>query len=479
MSTTTATPQPASRVASMLCRLGGMRSDLVDDLPGSRSYYINLACAMLGLGLLSTTSFSYALVSTHVVDSGALALVLGIGWATLMVTIERLLIISMKRRKGDGWQNILQATAGLVVRLGVAVVIGGVVSMPLVLKVFEPAVAAQVQADIVQARTEAAQKLDADFADIPEMEGQIAELDQQLASLPFYDPASVNPAYAAAEEARDKAKKACDKANELAAEEAAGQSGTNRVGYGPEWRRLSQVAQDKCDAYATAEADFNRVAEETQTAYADTSSSTRTTAQAERDRLAAQLEQRRAERQAQELVLYGAINASDGLAARMQALWNLHENNRAIYLGHLFLMLALMMVEVMPVFAKFLKTVGPADDYNRIESLREDAVVSDEEIYEKDRAKATAIRSQIQEASATDWFARQLVIENELNAEAAVVAKEIEQERLEIWKGTERARNADEVARARAKLARRGVAGRNHVAAPTPPPQQGLGLPVP
>lgn len=478
MSTNTpAATRPAGQIITWLCRLGGMDGTLVDDLPSARDHFVNVALAMIGLGLLAMTSMSYALVSTNIVPDPRLAVILGFGWALLMVTIERLLITSMKRHPTSAVRNVVQATAGFIVRFALAAVIGAVVSTPLVLKFFEREIAAQVQADIVSDRTDATERLAKDFADIPEMEEQLVKLDEKIAALPFYDPAKVNPAYAAALATRDAAKAACDDANAAAEKEAAGQSKTGKAGYGPEWVRLSGVAVQKCAAYRTAEAEFMKVSEATRREYETTTTASKATADAERTRIAGVLEQRRADRNKMAEILFGAINSSDGLAARMRALGNLADANASVAAARLALMLALMSVEIMPVFAKFLRTIGPEDEYSRIETRRADARVADEDIYEADHRDATKIRSGIQVDVAQDWKAKQLVVEEEVNTRAVAVTRDIQFERLDVWKEQERAEHAVEIAAARAKLAK--ASGTVPPAAPHPAPQQGLGLATP
>lgn len=480
MSTTPTATRPAGLIANALCRLGGMSPELVDELPASRGQFINTACAMLGVGALGLVSLSYALTSTNVVPDWRAAALIGLFWGTLVIVIDRLMIISMRRNPAKGWRNVVPATAGFLVRLAVAVVIGTVVSMPLVLKVFDREIAAQVQADIVQTRTAAAARLDADFADIPKLEQQVDALNKQISSLPFYDPATVNPAYGEAKAVRDTAKSACESANDAAAAEAAGRAGTGRTGYGPEWQRLAGVADEKCKAYKAAQAAFNKVSQNTQAEYERTVADAQATATTDRDRINVVLAGRRAERSAQEQVLYGAINSSDGLASRLESLDHLSSASPAIAAGRLFLALMLMMVEIMPVFSKFLKTIGPADDYAHIEMKREESRAKDEEIYQADREKATRTRSSVQDQSARDWVSKQLAVECDLNTAAVAVSKEIELERLEVWKEGERAKNASVISQARAKLSHAlALTPSGRSAKTTPAPQQALGLNAP
>ncbi|MDR1189789.1 MAG: DUF4407 domain-containing protein [Bifidobacteriaceae bacterium] len=435
-------PQSAKPLVRALCRLGGMRSDLIDDLPQSRGGFINTAAAMLAVGVLATASMAYALKSTNVVPSGIVAGAVGLGWGVIIVVIDRVLITSMSRHPRGGWRNTLAASANFALRLCMALVIGAVVSMPLVLRVYEREIAAQVQVDMAEKRAQGAQKLDADFATIPELERQAAELDQQLNTLPFYDPAEVNPAYAGALAARDSAAAACETASAEAAAEAAGTGGTGRNGYGDEWRRLADVAAQRCAAAEEAEALFADVAAATKAKYEETAADTKGRAGGELDRVGEQLAALRADRAAEEAKLDAAVNDSDGLAARIEGLDHLAQEHRGVWWARLGLMAVLMLVEIMPVFSKFIRVLSVDDLPGDLERRRDRARLDDEDIHQAGRVKAVEIRAGIQEAAAQDWAAKQLGVEREVNTQAAAVDKDIQLERLDAWAAAERAKNA-------------------------------------
>ncbi|MDR2566679.1 MAG: DUF4407 domain-containing protein [Bifidobacteriaceae bacterium] len=425
-----------------LCRLGGMRSDLIDDLPQSRGMFINTAAAMLAVGVLATASMGYALHSTGVVPSGLAAGLIGACWGAIIVVIDRVLITSMSRHPAGGWRNAAAATANFAVRLCMALVIGAVVSMPLVLRVYEREIAAQVQVDIAAKRAEGAKRLEADFAAIPDLEGQAASLEKDLRALPFYDPAKVNPAYGKALAARDGAVAACDAANAEAAAEAAGSGGTGRSGYGDEWRRLAGIAQERCAASAEAERAFDEIALATKTQYEETQAGARERAQAELDRVNAELAVMRADRQAQEAKLDAAADNSDGLAARIQGLDNLAREQRGVWWARLGLMAILMLVEIMPVFSKYIRVLSASDLPGEIERRRDRGRLDEEYLYDEGRMKAVEIRAGIQEEAARDWASKHLAAEKDVNTQAAAVDKDVQLERLDAWAQAERRKGA-------------------------------------
>ncbi|MDR2453754.1 MAG: DUF4407 domain-containing protein [Bifidobacteriaceae bacterium] len=450
--TTPTIPQTAKPWARALARLGGMRSDLIDDLPQSRGAYINTAAAMLAVGALATASMAYALKSTRVAPAWA-AVVAGLGWGAVIVIVDRVLVTSMGRHPRGGWRNVAGATANFLLRLAMALVIGAVVSMPLVLKIYQPEVTAQVQADIAEQRTAAARKLDADFARIPELEAQAAALGEQLDALPFYDPAEVNPAYAEALAARDAAVAACEAANGEAAGEAAGSSGTRRSGYGDEWARLSGVAGEKCAASTHAERVFAEIAAATESQYQEATGAAKARAEAELGRLGAELDLLRADRAAEEAKLDAAVNASDGLAARLQGLDNLARAHPGVWWARLGLMVMIMLVEVMPVFSRYVRVLTAWDLPGALERRRDHAHLESEDIYQAGRAKAVQIRAGIQTQAARDWAAKRLTAEREINSRAVAAEKGVQLERLDAWAATERAKSAHAVAAARGSLA--------------------------
>ncbi|MDR2347185.1 MAG: DUF4407 domain-containing protein [Bifidobacteriaceae bacterium] len=450
--TTPNIPQTAKPWARALARLGGMRSDLIDDLPQSRGTFINTAAAMLAVGALATASMAYALKSTRVAPLWAAAIV-GLGWGAVIVIVDRVLVTSMSRHPRGGWRNVAGASANFLLRLALALVIGAVVSMPLVLKVYEPEVTAQVQADIAEQRTAAARKLDDDFARIPELETQAAALAEELDALPFYDPAEVNPAYAEALAARDAAVAACEAANGDAAGEAAGSSGTLRSGYGDEWARLAGVAGEKCAASSHAERVFAEIAAATESQYQDATTAAKARAEAELDRVGAELELLRADRAAEEAKLDAAVNASDGLAARLQGLDNLARAHPGVWWARLGLMAMIMLVEVMPVFSRYVRVLSAGDLPGALERRRDQAHLEGEDIYQMGRAKAVEIRAGIQAQAARDWAAKRLAAEREINSRAVAADKGVQLERIDVWAATERAKSAHAIAAAQGSLA--------------------------
>jgi hypothetical protein len=419
-----------------------MRSDLIGDLPQSRGVFVNTAAAMLAVGVLATASMAYALQSTGVAPSWAAALVAGACWGVIVVTIDRMLVTSMGRHPSGGWRNFLGATASFALRLAMALVIGAVVSMPLVLKIYEPEIAAQVQADIADRRVEARLKLDADFARVADLEGREADLQSELEKLTFYDPAEINPAYAEALAARDSAVSACAAADAAAAAEAAGAAGTGRSGYGDEWARLSAVARDKCAAASHAEQVFGEIASATEREYQETTAAARQRTEGELARVGGELTGLRAERAEAEAKLNGAVNASGGLAARVQGLDNLARSQPGVWWARFALMAVLMLVEAMPVFSKYIRVLSAADLPSVIEQRRDQARVADEDALQAARVGAVAIRAGVQGPSARDWAAKQLMVDRLVNTRAAALDKEVRLRRLEDWARAERAKSA-------------------------------------
>ncbi|MDR1443165.1 MAG: DUF4407 domain-containing protein [Bifidobacteriaceae bacterium] len=439
------TPEAAKPLTRMLCCLGGMRSDMIDELPEERGAFINTAATMLGVGLLATASMTFALESTRVVPSWGVAAVAGLCWGAIIVVIDRIIITSMARHPKGGWRNVVGASANFALRVTMAVVIGAVVSMPLTIKIYEREILAQVQVDIAQKRIDGEKKLDVDFAEIPGLEERVTDLQDDLAAADTYNP-EANPAYITAKADAQATASACEEASAAAAGEAKGTSGTGRGGYGDEWQRLKAIAEAKCQAAAAARTRLDEVAATTKEAHDTTVDAARQQIQGELDRAKETLATLRKDRDAADAKLNGAINAADGLAARIQALDNLAIQYPGVWWARAGLMAALILVDVIPVLSRFLRTISAADVPTALEAKRNQARIGYEDIYEAGRLQTVKAQGAIQEMAARDWATRQAEAETAINARKVEMEKQIELERLAAWAEAERTKNAQDAA---------------------------------
>jgi hypothetical protein len=459
-----------------------MDPDLVDELPKSRYQHVAVASVMLGIGLLAFASMSFAVKSTGVVDSWQLAALVGAFWGCLIVTVDRVLLVNMSRHPQGGFRNAALAFCNLAVRGAMAAGIGFVISMPLVLQLFAPGIAARIEANQAQARIDAQESLDVEFADIADKEKELEAAQGVATDAGFYDPAAVNPAYRAAEDAKNAAGAECTAANAAAEAEAAGSGGTGRAGYGEEWQRLKGIAEDKCAVYRDAEAEFNRIAAETRAKRDEEIAAAQAAATATVERLTAELKVLRGKRDGLQQDIETSIAESDGLQARIDALYELSDESRGVRHARYGLMFVLIAIEVVPILSKFFRQVMPPDIHDGLVAKREAAKLGHEDLGLAEQHKAARIRSRAVVDAAQDWRVQTAQASHEVNAVGVAYQKEVELKRLEAWRRAEEANSAEAVARAAARLNRTAAhvrdAAQEAVQGATAP-QAGLGLQTP
>ncbi|WP_242606971.1 DUF4407 domain-containing protein [Protofrankia symbiont of Coriaria ruscifolia] len=124
--------------------LSGANPQLLARCPTDRAKYVGVGSAVLTTSLMAAASCAFAL-HMGLRLSVASCLLVGGAWGLAIMGLDRWLVASVQRR--DHWyQNLLIALP----RLALAVLIGLVISTPLVLRIFEP----EIQAELVDIHRE-------------------------------------------------------------------------------------------------------------------------------------------------------------------------------------------------------------------------------------------------------------------------------------------------------------------------------------
>ena len=156
------------RIGRWLTQLAGARQDVLDQTPGDIPKQTSLGAVLVGTAMMAAVSATFGLV-TAVHVPVAVAAMVGLLWGLLILNLDRMLVVSMARRSG-GWANIGTA----VPRLLLALLIGMVISLPLVLRIFEPEINAELQVMRNEALGQAQTSIDSNprFAEIPALEAE-------------------------------------------------------------------------------------------------------------------------------------------------------------------------------------------------------------------------------------------------------------------------------------------------------------------
>src|SRR4051794_39046660 len=118
------------RIGNALAVLAGARADVLEVAPGARQRFVALGGVLLSTGGLAVLSAAFA-VHMAVGVIWPLAIAIGLFWGGVIVNLDRMLLVGMAHDASPK-RNLLLA----VPRVGLALVLGVVISTPLVLQVF-------------------------------------------------------------------------------------------------------------------------------------------------------------------------------------------------------------------------------------------------------------------------------------------------------------------------------------------------------
>jgi hypothetical protein len=136
--------EPSAGAPRWIRVLTGIREPVLDRVPTERPRYTALACVMIGTSLIGGISMFFAL--SEMTGSARLAFVpLALFWSGFVLCLDRWLVASMAGHR-------FAARLGTaVLRILVATVFGVIIAEPLVLRVFDTAITAQVDKERAQA----------------------------------------------------------------------------------------------------------------------------------------------------------------------------------------------------------------------------------------------------------------------------------------------------------------------------------------
>jgi hypothetical protein len=405
-------------VGDRLAALAGVRLDVLQVAPGSRAKYVALGGVLLSTGGLAALSAAFA-VHMALGAPWLIALAVGLGWGLVIVNLDRMLLVGMGH--DPSW---LRNVAMAVPRIGLAVLLGTVISTPLTLQVFNKEIDATVVTLQAEAAGQFATDLDADarYAQIPDLQQRIAEEQAVLAGGGATDP-NADPRVTAAVADRSAKQTAYDAAVARFAElqakaqcELDGTCGSGEAGPGDAYQSAAaaaatqavarDAAKDALDAAETALVDARTAAGDDAA-----SNGARSVALAEADLATDQaLLTRLTDARTAEQAAFAAQNAeSDGLLARLEAMDRLAADRPAAGTAHLMLFLLFLSVELLPVLMKVLLNFAEPTAYEQLEKMRDEEDVEAEKIRRDGRQRAQQARADLVVAAETDRMAREIL----------------------------------------------------------------------
>ncbi len=348
----------------LLALSGADRTLLLEEAPRDRAKYEGIGWAVLLTSVMAAFSSGIAL---HMALDLAVpwAVLGGAVWGTGIAGLDRWLV-SANQRQDSKLLTLLLALP----RLALALSVGLVMSTPLVLQVFSPEISSRLAQDHQGAKEQLERELtsDARFQSLP---ADRAQLEQDLRDLAggttneqVYEDVAITALQAELTEAQGRLRTA---EQQLICERD-GSCGSARVGRGPAY-------EEKLAVFTRAQQDAARLQAEVATQEAavrerlDGQAETRAVQLEERER---ELDATQEARDRAEQVRTAAIDADNGVLARLEALDSIGEERPAMEHAHWALFVFLTFLECLPVVIKLLLSFGKPTLYEQL-SMAADA----------------------------------------------------------------------------------------------------------
>ena len=353
------------RIGDRLAGLAGARTDILAVAPGARSRFVALGGVLLSTGGLAVLSASFA-VHMALGVWWPLAVLIGLGWGAVVVNLDRMLLVGMAHDA-----SLKRNLALAVPRVGLALVLGIVISTPLTLQVFHREIDSEVVALQAEASDTYKHSLDTDerFRDLPALRSRVAAERSIIASGGVTDPAlaTVRAQVDAAQTAHDQAQHTAQDLAARAQCELNGTCGTHRAGDGTAYQQAKAAADAQAGVVTAAQAELDAATATVNSAQARSAQQAQgvlATDQGDLTRLTAEQTRLQAS--------FDATNNNDGgILLRLQALSRLSDSNATLGAAHRLLSLLFISIEILPVLMKILLNVGPATAYDRLAALRD------------------------------------------------------------------------------------------------------------
>ena len=289
----------------------GANISLLNRCPTDASKYTGMGAAVFFTGLLAALSGGYAFFT--VFENPFWALAFGLVWGIIIFNLDRFIVSTMRKKKG-GWAKELFIASPRIV---LAVMLAIVISKPLELKIFSK----EINRKLVILEEGIFQNEISAIESRYQNQGQALQNQITLLKAEVTDKTQTRDELAAA-----------------ARSEADGTGGSMQRAAGPIYQ-LKKVDADQAQKELVAAEGRNApVIQQKEAQY--------TKMIAEKEAELAQIKR----------------NPWNGMAAQLEALRILGEENRPIFIANIFIMLLFIMLECTPIIVKLIAPRGPYDE---------------------------------------------------------------------------------------------------------------------
>lgn len=350
------------RHSRLLLWLSGADLDTLAKVPREARKYVGLGGLVLTTATLAAVSATFAL-RVGLRAPVLVAIVVGLGWGLAIMNLDRWLISAAQRQRR--WYLNLVLT---VPRLLLALIIGTVVSTPMVLWIFNQEIESEL--NVVQRERDAAFQValtqDERFRSIPGLARSVADNQRVVDGTAPATSAAESVEVQRLQEQYDKLDAEYRKKQAEATCELDGTCGTDKSGSGSAYRNKQKVADE-------VKARRNEAGDRLEAARRKASTADRTVAKSARESAADRLVADKAQlgllvgERDRLKAKHDADSAENrGLLARLEALSHFTKGNSTLGSAYLALFLFVTALEILPVFAKLLMNLAAPSLYDRI-----------------------------------------------------------------------------------------------------------------
>jgi hypothetical protein len=377
------------RIGNALAVLAGARGDILEVAPGARPRFVALGGVLLSTGGLAVLSAAFA-VHMAVGAVWPVAVLIGLFWGLVIVNLDRMLLVGMAH-DASFKRNLLMA----VPRVGLALVLGVVISTPLTLQIFHKEIDTEIVA--LQAEQSDAYKksLDSDarFAGLPDLRQRVAEEQAIVASGGDGDTTllPLTASVTAAQQVYDQALATQQDLQNKAQCELNGTCGTGKPGTGEAYVQARAAADGQAAVVASAKSDLDAAASALSSAQARSAQQAASSLEKDQAELARLTADQTKLQQA-----FDATNADNtGILIRLQALGRLSDANSTLGFAHVMLSLLFICIELLPVFMKTLLNFSPSTAYDKLTEIRDDGDISIETMQQQTRREVERAQQEL------------------------------------------------------------------------------------
>ncbi len=346
--------------------LGGGDEEVIAECPGERTRIVSLGGTVLATSLLAVVAGTAA---THdwLHASLVLALPAGAFWGLTIMNLDRWLLLTIRRQVTPPRTLMLALP-----RLGLALVVGLVISIPTLLGVFHAEVTAKATEARQAEQAQAKHVLDAQFAQIKKLADKRKELQGSLNSSLASTVFAESPDYTRLQRRLSGEQKQADAVQKRAICELDGTCGTKHVGAGPSYRAKEQQASALAAEATTTKSELDNLGKRLLKEAESNQQQAKGFAREQLAQVRGELSEMHTSYKRERGKLEKAFEAKIGLLDRVDALASLTSEHPSMRYIAILLALFILAIDCVPVLFKTLSLLGRPSRYEAIQEDRDE-----------------------------------------------------------------------------------------------------------